>query len=120
VRAVVLGRLGHPLEGVEPVDVAVVHAELLKGQHHREQRPTAPDAALDERPGHVARDAVADRLDGRLQPQRPGHRVRERALDDRAVAGVDLAEVRRGRLGAPAAQAAQGGVDESWAHGAGG
>ena len=51
-RDVVLGGLGHALERVVEVDVAVVDAELLQRQDHRQHRTAAPHAALREaRPG---------------------------------------------------------------------
>src|SRR5204863_6314330 len=53
-RRVGLGRLRHPLEGVEEVDIAVVDTELLQGLDHGQDRAAAPDAALDERTRHTA------------------------------------------------------------------
>src|SRR3954447_1773138 len=47
-RGVVLAWLGHPLERVVEVDVAIARPELLEGQDHREHRAAAPDAALGE------------------------------------------------------------------------
>ena len=53
---------GHPLERVVEVDDAIVDAELLQLQDHREHRAASPHAALGEAAGHIPRgrsDATA-------------------------------------------------------------
>ena len=68
-RHVVLGRLGHALERVVQVDVAL-GTQLLKREDHRQHRAAAPDAALGERARQPAALAVAHSVDQRLQPRR--------------------------------------------------
>jgi hypothetical protein len=81
----VLGGLGHALEGVVEVDVAVGGPKLLEGQDHRQHRSAPPDPAFGEVSGQLAGDAIAHSVDERLEPRDPGHRVWQGTLDDPAI-----------------------------------
>jgi hypothetical protein len=89
---VLVGRLGHSLEGVVQPDVAL-RTQVLEGEDHRQHRAAAPYAALGESAVDAASLAVADGVDHRQEAGHARDAVGERGIDDLPLEWWQLLEV---------------------------